>query len=136
MKDEKNNKYFGYCIDLFDKLASICNFTYEISLIKKDENNSIKINKTNEENWNRIVNELIQKKADLSTPLTITSQREKLIDFTKPLMSLGISVLSKREKLKGIDLFAFFSPFCWETWISLIGIYLGYKFYYFQDTCK
>jgi len=94
MKDEKTNKYFGYCIDLFDKLASICNFTYEISLIKKDENNSIKINKTNEENWNRIVNELIQKKADLSTPLTITSQREKLIDFTKPLMSLGISVPS------------------------------------------
>ena len=66
----------------------------------------------------------IFKKADLSSPLTITSQREKLIDFTKPIMSLGIGVLYKRDKLKSIDLFAFLSPFCWDTWICLIGIYL------------
>jgi hypothetical protein len=40
-------------------------------------------------------------------------------------MSLGIGVLYKRDKLKNIDLFAFLSPFCWDTWISLIGIYLS-----------
>jgi len=70
-----------------------------------------------------------KKKADLSTPLTITSQREKLIDFTKPIMSLGIGILYKREKLKSIDLFAFLSPFSSGTWLSLIGIYLRKNIY-------
>ena len=60
MIDEKTNKYFGYCIDLFDKLSVICNFTYDISLIQKTENIS-KSSKTTDENWNKIVNELVKK---------------------------------------------------------------------------
>jgi hypothetical protein len=39
-------------------------------------------------------------------------------------MSLGIGVLYKRDKLKIDNLFAFLSPFYWDTWLCLIGIYL------------
>ena len=28
-----NNQYEGYCIDLLEKIASICNFTYKIKLV-------------------------------------------------------------------------------------------------------
>jgi hypothetical protein len=68
---------------------------------------------------------LVKKKADLSTPLTITSQREKVIDFTKPIMSLGIAVLYKHQPGEKKSFFSFLSPLSFETWISLICAYLS-----------
>ena len=60
MKDEYTKKYYGYFVDLLDKISLICNFTYEISLFKKTEN-IFKTNKSNDENWNRLVYELVNK---------------------------------------------------------------------------
>jgi len=60
MIDENSKNYIGYFIDLLNKLSLICNFTYEISIIKNIENKLL-INKSNDENWNKIVNELVFK---------------------------------------------------------------------------
>ena len=39
--------------------------------------------------------------ADIAiAPLTITSKRERVIDFTKPFMSLGISIMIKKPQKK------------------------------------
>lgn len=60
MIDEDSKKYEGYFIELLNKLALLCNFTYEISIIKNIENMP-KTNKPSDENWNRLVYELINK---------------------------------------------------------------------------
>ena len=84
-------KYEGYCIDLLEKIASICNFTYKIKLVDDGFHGSIINGK-----WNGIIGELIDKKADLAAAaLTITSLREQFIDFTEPFLNLGISILYK-----------------------------------------
>ena len=43
-----------------------------------------------------MVGELVRKEAEIAiAPLTINSQREQVADFTKPFMSLGISIMIK-----------------------------------------
>jgi ABC-type amino acid transport substrate-binding protein len=47
--------------------------------------------------WNGIIGELIKNEADMAiAPLTIISAREKVIDFSKPFMNIGISIMIKK----------------------------------------
>lgn len=49
--------------------------------------------------WNGIVRQLTDKRADLAVAsMTINYARETVIDFTKPFMNLGISILFKAPK--------------------------------------
>lgn len=58
-----------------------------------------------------MVGELIRKEADMAiAPLTITSAREKVIQFSKPFLSLGISLLIKKPERKAEGSFSFMNP--------------------------
>ena len=49
--------------------------------------------------WNGIVRQLTDRRADLAVAsMTINYAREKVIDFTKPFMNLGISVLFRAPR--------------------------------------
>ena len=39
-----------------------------------------------------------------------TISRENVIDFTKPFMNLGISILFKKPELRQAELFSFMNP--------------------------
>lgn len=43
-------------------------------------------------------------------PITITYEREQYIDFTKPFMNLGLSILFKRPEPRRPGLFSFMEP--------------------------
>jgi len=46
--------------------------------------------------------------ADMAiAPLTITSKREQVIDFSKPFMSLGISIMIKKPDKESPGVFSF-----------------------------
>ena len=51
-----NMKYRGYCIELLDRIAKICNFTYNIKLVDDGLHGALVNGK-----WNGIVSELIDK---------------------------------------------------------------------------
>lgn len=69
-----------------------------------------------------MVRELLEQRADLAIgDLTITYEREQVVDFTMPFMNLGISVLYRKPVKQSPNLFSFLSP------LSL-GIYLIEKF--------
>jgi ionotropic glutamate receptor len=57
--------------------------------------------------------------------LTINFQREQVIDFTKPFLNLGISILYKRPAKKKPNLFSFFSPLSFSVWLYMCAAYLG-----------
>jgi ionotropic glutamate receptor len=66
------------------------------------------------------------KKSDLAVAaLTISFQREQVIDFTKPFLNLGISILYKRPLRSIPNLFSFLSPLSVHIWLSMIVAYLG-----------
>uniref|UniRef100_A0A1B0DJG1 Ionotropic glutamate receptor L-glutamate and glycine-binding domain-containing protein n=1 Tax=Phlebotomus papatasi TaxID=29031 RepID=A0A1B0DJG1_PHLPP len=47
--------------------------------------------------WDGMVRELLEQRADLAiADLTITFDREQVVDFTMPFMNLGISVLYRK----------------------------------------
>ena len=46
-----------------------------------------------------MVGELVRNEADIAiAPLTISSQRERAIEFSMPFMNIGISIMIKKPK--------------------------------------
>ncbi|ELK30299.1 Glutamate receptor, ionotropic kainate 4 [Myotis davidii] len=87
---EGNDRYEGFCVDMLKELAEILRFNYRIRLVGDGVYGVPEANGT----WTGMVGELITRKADLAVAgLTITAEREKVIDFSKPFMTLGISIL-------------------------------------------
>ena len=69
------------------------------------------------------------KDADIAiAPMTITSKRERVIDFSKPFMNLGISILFKRPIDNTPTLFSFLWPLSFEIWIYMLVAYLVVSF--------
>jgi len=58
-------------------------------------------------------------------PITINSQRERVVDFTKPYMSLGISIMIKKTQFKKAGVFSFMQPLSYEIWMCILFAYIG-----------
>jgi hypothetical protein len=93
--------------------------------IKKDEIRIVKDGKYGAENpnspggWDGVVGELIRHEADIAiASMTITSERERVIDFSKPFMSLGISIMIKKPMKQKPSLLSFLNPLSKEIWVS------------------
>ncbi|KAL9864671.1 glutamate receptor ionotropic, kainate 2 isoform 3-T3 [Geothlypis trichas] len=105
-----NDRFEGYCIDLLRELSTILGFSYEIRLV---EDGKYGAQEDASGQWNGMVRELIDHKADLAVaPLAITYVREKVIDFSKPFMTLGISILYRKPNEPG-PARCLFSPYEW-----------------------
>uniref|UniRef100_H2ZW13 Glutamate receptor n=1 Tax=Latimeria chalumnae TaxID=7897 RepID=H2ZW13_LATCH len=118
-----NDRFEGYCIDLLKELANILGFLYEIRLVEdgkygaQDDTNG---------QWNGMVRELMDHKADLAVaPLAITYVREKVIDFSKPFMTLGISILYRKPNGTNPGVFSFLNPLSPDIWMYILLAYLG-----------
>ena len=63
-----------------------------------------------------------------AAPLTISYVREQVIDFTKPFLNVGISILFKMPRLEKPGLFSFLNPLAVHVWLCVIGAYLLVSF--------
>uniref|UniRef100_A0A3Q4AA95 Glutamate receptor n=1 Tax=Mola mola TaxID=94237 RepID=A0A3Q4AA95_MOLML len=117
-----NDRFEGFCIDLLRELASILGFTYEIRLVPDGKYGS----QDEKGQWNGMIRELIEHRADLAVaPLTITYMREKVIDFSKPFMSMGISILYRKPNTTKNGFFSFLNPMTPDIWVYILLAYLG-----------
>ncbi|KAJ8290875.1 hypothetical protein GJAV_G00018700 [Gymnothorax javanicus] len=118
-----NDRFEGYCIDLLRELASILGFAYEIRLV---EDGKYGAQEETSGQWNGMVKELMDHKADLAVaPLAITYVREKVIDFSKPFMTLGISILYRKPNGTNPGVFSFLNPLSPDIWMYILLAYLG-----------
>ncbi|XP_052791388.1 glutamate receptor-like isoform X2 [Mya arenaria] len=117
-----NHNFVGYCVDIAKRVSEIVGFDYEICRVK-DGNYGEKLEN---ETWNGIIGELTRDEVDLAiAPLTINSQRERVVDFTKPFMSLGISIMIKKTAVKKASVFSFMDPLSYEIWMCILFAYIG-----------
>ena len=58
-------------------------------------------------------------------PLTINSERERAIDFSKPFMDLGISIMIKKPEKQKPGVFSFMDPLSTKIWLYIMMAYLG-----------
>nr|XP_019953042.1 PREDICTED: glutamate receptor ionotropic, kainate 2-like [Paralichthys olivaceus] len=65
-------------------------------------------------------------KVDLAVaPLAITYVREKVIDFSKPFMTLGISILYRKPNGTNPGVFSFLNPLSPDIWMYILLACLG-----------
>uniref|UniRef100_A0A8C2X3G5 Glutamate receptor n=1 Tax=Cyclopterus lumpus TaxID=8103 RepID=A0A8C2X3G5_CYCLU len=120
---QDNDRYEGYCVDLATEIAKHCGIRYQLRIVgdgkygARDAETKI---------WNGMVGELVYGKADIAVaPLTITLVREEVIDFSKPFMSLGISIMIKKPQKSKPGVFSFLDPLAYEIWMCIVFAYIG-----------
>ncbi|XP_077397172.1 glutamate receptor ionotropic, kainate 4 isoform X1 [Festucalex cinctus] len=119
---EGNERYEGFCVDMLKELAAILKFKYRIRLVGDGLYGVPGANGT----WSGMVGELISRKADLAVAgLTITAEREKVIDFSKPFMTLGISIMYRVHLGRRPGYFSFLDPFSPGVWLFMLLAYLA-----------
>ncbi|KAJ7387560.1 hypothetical protein OS493_000891 [Desmophyllum pertusum] len=100
----------GFCIDLIEELSKEANFKYEIYLHTE---------------YGGMVDELTKKAKDIAlAPITITADRELVIDFSKPFMDFSMSLIMHKPGDPPINIFAFLLPFTGGVWLSTVGVVL------------
>ncbi|AWO96338.1 putative glutamate receptor ionotropic kainate 5-like [Scophthalmus maximus] len=117
-----NDQYKGFCVDMLRELANILKFSFKIKLVDDGLYGAPEPNGS----WTGMVGELINRKADLAVAgFTITSEREKVIDFSKPFMNLGISILYRVQLGRKPGYFSFLDPFSPAVWLFMLLAYLA-----------
>uniref|UniRef100_A0AAX7U8R7 Glutamate receptor n=1 Tax=Astatotilapia calliptera TaxID=8154 RepID=A0AAX7U8R7_ASTCA len=120
-----NDRFEGYCLDLLKELSNILGFSYEVKLVSDGKYGA----QNDKGEWNGMVRELIDHVADLAVaPLTITYVREKVIDFSKPFMTLGISILYHKPNGTNPGVFSFLNPLSPDIWMYVLLACLGVSF--------
>ncbi|XP_075888119.1 glutamate receptor 1-like isoform X2 [Nelusetta ayraudi] len=120
---EGNDRYEGYCAELAFEIAKHVGFTYRLELVSDGKYGA---RDSASKMWNGMVGELVYGKADVAVaPLTITLVREQVIDFTKPFMSLGISIMIKKPTKSKPGVFSFLDPLAYEIWMCIVFAYIG-----------
>ncbi|KAL5012952.1 hypothetical protein ScPMuIL_011503 [Solemya velum] len=118
-----NKRYEGYAYDLAENVARIMGFEYIIKLVP--DGNYGRYN-TKLKKWDGMVSELVNHRADMAIgDLTITWEREKHVDFTKPFMNFGISIMIKKPGKVKPGVFSFMEPVSLHVWICIIFGYLS-----------
>ncbi|XP_019727175.1 glutamate receptor ionotropic, kainate 2-like isoform X3 [Hippocampus comes] len=118
-----NDRFEGYCIDLLRELSGILGFQYEVRLVEDGKYGALD---ESTGQWNGMVRELMDHKVDLAVaPLAITYVREKVIDFSKPFMMLGISILYRKPNGTNPGVFSFLNPLSPDIWMYILLACLG-----------
>ncbi|XP_049845508.1 glutamate receptor ionotropic, kainate 2-like [Schistocerca gregaria] len=118
-----NDRYEGYSMDLITQISEILNFTFEFQLVSDGEYGTYN---PRTQRWNGLIGELISRRADLAIcDLTITYERESVVDFTMPFMNLGISILYTKSERPQRNMFSFLEPFTIDVWIYMATAFLG-----------
>uniref|UniRef100_A0A1I7SUF7 Glutamate receptor 1 n=1 Tax=Bursaphelenchus xylophilus TaxID=6326 RepID=A0A1I7SUF7_BURXY len=118
-----NAKFEGFCIDLLKLLRDrIPEFNYEIQLNKQNKYGV----KQPDGSWDGLVGDLLRGEADVAVAsLTINQDRERVVDFSKPYMTTGISIMIKKPDKQEFSVFSFMQPLSTEIWMYIIFAYVG-----------
>ncbi|XP_067408628.1 glutamate receptor ionotropic, delta-1 isoform X4 [Emydura macquarii macquarii] len=108
-------RYKGFSIDVLDALAKNLGFKYEIYQAPDGKYG----HQLHNSSWNGMIGELINKRADLAiSAITITPERESVVDFSKRYMDYSVGILIKKPEEK-INIFSLFAPFDFAVWACI-----------------
>uniref|UniRef100_A0A8C7VZ30 Glutamate receptor n=1 Tax=Oncorhynchus mykiss TaxID=8022 RepID=A0A8C7VZ30_ONCMY len=108
-------RYKGFSIDVLDSLAKILGFKYEIYQVADGKYGS----PTSNGSWNGMIGDLISKRADLAvSAITITPERESVVDFSKRYLDYSVGILMRKSEEK-INIFSLLAPFDLAVWACI-----------------
>lgn len=106
---------YGYSIDLMENLANDLDVKFQVYVVADGQCGAKRASK-----WDGIVADLRSGAAHLSfAPLSVTSGRSEVIDFSIPYFYSGLSILEAVKSQDDVSLLAFFKPFSLDLWIGI-----------------
>ncbi|XP_062610327.1 glutamate receptor ionotropic, kainate 3-like [Saccostrea cucullata] len=123
---EGNSRYEGFTIDLLEELSKRCGFEYEIYHVTEYGS------PIGGGMWNGMVGEVIAGNATFGMgAISITSSREKDVDFSLGVMTTGVNLLISKPKVMD-SIFQFMEPFSLKLWMAIVGASVGVSLLYFS----
>ncbi|KAM5141048.1 glutamate receptor ionotropic, delta-1 isoform 3-T3 [Mantella aurantiaca] len=111
-------KYKGFSIDVLDALSQNLGFKYEIYQVPDGKYGHALPNGS----WNGMIGELINKRADIAvSAITITPERESVVDFSKRYLDYSVGILIKKPEER-INIFSLFAPFDFAVWACIAAV--------------
>jgi len=119
-------EFEGLSIDILEELKKRLKFNYKIYLVP-DGKFGVRDRSTGQ--WNGIVEEIIKEAADMSiAPMTISSDRQTVLDFTQPYMTFGLAFMMRVQEVK-VNYFRFLLPFSKSLWIAICMLVMVMGFF-------
>ncbi|XP_014484092.1 PREDICTED: glutamate receptor ionotropic, kainate 2 isoform X2 [Dinoponera quadriceps] len=116
--EEGKEIWEGYCIDFIQKLSEVMQFDYDL-VIPEDLEFGRKL--PNGE-WNGLIGDLARGETDIAiAALTMTSEREEVIDFVAPYFEQSGILIVMRKPVRKTSLFKFMTVLRLEVWLSIVG---------------
>uniref|UniRef100_A0A1I8GU24 PBPe domain-containing protein n=1 Tax=Macrostomum lignano TaxID=282301 RepID=A0A1I8GU24_9PLAT len=106
----------GFCMELLERIAErVGGLKYSVHLVGDGQyggrNSSAPAAAPEADKWNGMIGELLQDTADVAfAPLTINTERSKVVDFTEPFLTFGISIMIKKPRKEKPGVFGFLQP--------------------------
>ncbi|CAG5127786.1 unnamed protein product [Candidula unifasciata] len=110
--------YEGYIQDLLDELAKLTGISYTFSIRADKKFGHLLRNGS----WDGLIGDVVEGRVDLAAgPLTETSARSKVVDFSTPFMNFGPVIIMKRPQAPVMTLEErlqrLFSPLSQSIWM-------------------
>ena len=111
----------GYCPDMVARMAEDMKFDYEI-LLPSDGSNDFGRRDPATGEWSGLIRDLVSGRVDIAVaPMTMTSEREEVIDFVAPYFDQsGISIIHRKAVVPR-SLFKFLQVLKTEVWFAILG---------------
>ncbi|CAH0703354.1 unnamed protein product [Spodoptera exigua] len=110
--------FTGFCAELTKMLSEKMEINYEIKVVRDGKYGSE--NPKAPSGWDGMVGELLRKEADIAiAPLTVTLDREAVIDYSRPFLSFDLKP-TKNTANSTSAIFSFLQPLSMEIWISIL----------------
>ncbi|CAF3438343.1 unnamed protein product [Rotaria socialis] len=113
----------GFCLDLAERVCSILNITCKFRIVHDGGFGS---KNATSGTWDGMVGEVVSRVADMAiAPLTISQKRMEVVDFSKPFMNLGISIMIRKPDAQKPGVFSFMNPVSMEIWLCFSLAYFA-----------
>ncbi|XP_065846805.1 glutamate receptor ionotropic, kainate 2-like isoform X2 [Oscarella lobularis] len=124
--DKNDGGFEGLIVDLLDKLGEIMDFTYELVDSSDGKYGTFtEYADGSPTTANGLVSDVANCRVDIgAAAMAITADREKYIDFTKPWMDYGLTLLGPKPHPVDPSLLSFSDPFTPETWLAILALLL------------
>ncbi|XP_076458853.1 ionotropic receptor 25a-like [Babylonia areolata] len=118
--DENGTRYSGYAVDVLEEVARRLQFTFRFTVDSQQPFGARQPNGS----WDGIIGDILTGSVDLAIgPLTVTAEREAVVDFTTPFYEFaGIEILIKEVSQEQHLLFfvTVFSEPMWGAWFGVL----------------
>ncbi|KAI8508012.1 hypothetical protein Bbelb_142520 [Branchiostoma belcheri] len=96
LKKNEDGSYEGFDQDVLDELSKLTGLNFRIKS-PADGRYGMKVDGV----WTGMMSQLINKEIDMAMGLFITMEREKYVDFSKPLLEEHLEILVKKPEYQG-----------------------------------